>query len=86
MVAHSSVLERILRPSEGDLPAAFARQLLAADFSPTDRARYLELSEKSQLGQLTAEEKAQLDDLLTADDVLAILRAKATSSLKNSRD
>jgi len=72
-----------LRPSEGDLPPAFAKRLLATEFAPADRARYLELSEKSQLGQLTADEKIQLDDLLTADDVPAILRAKAASSLKN---
>ncbi|HEY7089826.1 MAG TPA: hypothetical protein VH518_17140 [Tepidisphaeraceae bacterium] len=73
-----------MRPSEGDLPQDFARKLLELDFSPADHARYRELSEKAQLGQLTDQEKLDLEDLLTANDVLTILRAKARTSL-NSR-
>ncbi|HTW93182.1 MAG TPA: hypothetical protein VMD30_00210 [Tepidisphaeraceae bacterium] len=82
MLAQSSVLERLLRPSEGDLPPEFARRLLAIDFPPADHARYRELSEKAQSGALSVEERAELDDLLTANDVLTILHAKAQSSLK----
>jgi hypothetical protein len=81
MVAQSSVLERLLHPEEGDLPPDFARRILTLDFDPADHARYLELSEKSQLGTLTEDERLILSDLLTANDVLTILRAKAQLSL-----
>jgi hypothetical protein len=84
MLAQPSALERLLRPSEGDLPADFARRLLSMDFTPADQSRYRELSEKSQLGTLAPEERLELDDLLTANDVLTILHAKAQSSLKPS--
>jgi hypothetical protein len=81
MVAQSSVLERLLHPEEGDLPVDLSRRILALDFDSTDHARYLELSEKSQLGTLTDEERVILNDLLVASDVLTILRAKAQLSL-----
>ena len=81
MVAQSSVLERLLHPEEGDLPPEFARRVLALDFDPADHARYIELSEKSQVGTLTDDDRVVLNDLLTANDVLTILRAKARLSL-----
>jgi hypothetical protein len=83
MVAASTALERLLRPSVGDLPAEFAKRLLALDFTPADHARYLELSERAQLGTLSEDEQFELDDLLAANDVLTILHAKAKSSLKS---
>jgi len=81
MLIADSALERLLRPSEGDIPPDFARRLLALDFPPADHARYHELSEKAQAGTLTPHEREALTDLLTANDVLTILRAKARSSL-----
>ena len=79
-----SALERLLRPSEGDIPPDFAKRLLALDFSPADHARYHELSEKAQAGTLSPDEREALMDLLTANDVLTILQAKARSSLAAS--
>jgi hypothetical protein len=83
MLARPSALERIIRPSEGDLPEDVAKKILTMDFAEADHARYLELSERSQLDQLSADERLELEDLLTANDVLTILRAKAQSSLHN---
>jgi hypothetical protein len=84
MLAPHSALERILRPSEGDLPIEFARRVMALDFAEDDHKRYLELSAKSQLNELTHDEQIELDDLLTANDVLTILRAKAQKSLNRA--
>jgi hypothetical protein len=81
MLTTQSALERILRPTEGDLPPEFARQLLTLQFSEQDQARYQDLSAKAQDGNLTNDERIELDDLLTTNDVLIILRAKASSSL-----
>jgi len=66
------------------LPPEFARKLLALEFAEQDHARYRELSEKAQLDALSDEERIELDDLLTANDVLTILRAKAQTSLRQT--
>ena len=79
-----SALERVFQPAQGDLPLAVARELLKFDFPPEDHARYEALSEKAQLGTLTPDEQADLDDLLAANDVLMILRAKAQISINKS--
>jgi 5-methylcytosine-specific restriction endonuclease McrA len=84
MPVQSSALERLLRPDEGDLPVDFARRLLELDLESSDHLRYSELSEKAQLGMLTQDERLELDDLLTANDVLTILQAKARTSLRNA--
>ena len=81
MAPRPSALERLFRPAQGDMPPAVARELLKFDFAPEDHARYAALSEKAQLGTLTADERADLDDLLNANDVLMILRAKARMTL-----
>lgn len=82
MTMTHSALERVLRPSQGDIPRDYAQRLLAQGFDAADELRYRELSEKAQLGQLSEAERGELDDLLTANDVLAILHAKARASLK----
>jgi hypothetical protein len=84
MSEKESVLERLLQPLQGDLPPDFARKLLSLDFTEAEHALYRDLSEKAQLGQLTAEESGKLDELLTANDLLMILQCKARVSLKNS--
>jgi hypothetical protein len=82
MVARASALERLFRPSEGDLPADLASYLLKLDFPAADHARYEQLSQLAQEGKLGRDEEAELDDLLTANDVLMILQSKARQSLK----
>jgi len=81
MEPRSSVLMRLLRFSDGNLPAEFARELLALEFEPGDVARDEALSVKAQLGELTVEEQVELNELLTANDVLMILQARARKSL-----
>src|SRR5438105_12503541 len=80
MLIKHSALERVFAAFD-DLPAEFARKLLSLDFSQAEHARCNELSEKVQLGQLTEQERMELDDLLTANDVLMILHTKARISL-----
>jgi hypothetical protein len=74
----------MLRPSVGDMPFDYARQLLAVDFTPAELARHCELAEKSQAGSLTEVERIELDDLVMANDLLTILHAKAQLSLKQA--
>jgi len=81
MLPHSSALERIIQPGQGTLAADLAEFILKLDFPPADHERYRQLSAKAQEGALTADEQADLDDLLTANDVLTILQSKARLSI-----
>ena len=65
-----------MKPSRSTLEA-----ILRLDFSDADVARYEVLSAKAQLGTLSDAESAELDSLLTANDLLTILHAKAKSAL-----
>lgn len=66
------------------MPAEYARQLLDLRLSDDDRDRSRTLSEKAQLGTPTTDERDELEDLMTANDVLMILQAKARSSLRSN--
>lgn len=76
------ILERAIAPSRGGMAPELARQVLAWDFPPEDHARAHDLGRKAQLGTLSKEEEAELDDYLAANDMLAILQSKARVSLK----
>ena len=82
MLEPSSALERLFRLAEADLPADVARYFLSLAFTPAEQTRYQELSRKAQDGALTPAEDSELDDLLTANDVLTILQSKARTSLQ----
>ena len=78
----ASAIERIIQGTQGVLSPELSAYLLQLDFPAEDRARYENLSDKAQQGTLSEDEKAVLDDLLTANDVLTILQSKARSSMK----
>ena len=82
MPREESVFERMLQPGNGDLPPEVAAYLPQWDFSPEDHALYEELSVKAQDGSLSGEERARLEEMLTANDLIMILRSKARASLK----
>ena len=82
-MVQASAIERIIQPSQGSLSEELASYILQLDFPPQDHRRYLELSEKAQEGTLSSDEQSELDDLLTANDVLAILQSKARVSLRS---
>ena len=83
MDRQSGILQRVIDPQRGTLPAEFARYLLTLDFPGADQARYAELPEKSQQGTLTELEEAELDEYLDVNDLLMIVQSKARASLKN---
>jgi hypothetical protein len=82
MVAQSALLDRIIEPRHGGFSPEHARYVLSLDFSAEDHARFATLSEKAQSGTLSDQERADLDDLLAVNALLAILQAKARISLK----
>lgn len=85
MLAQGSALSRLFESMGNDLPAEVATYLLRLDFPPEDHARCELLSLKTQQGHLTESERADLEDLLMANDVLTILQSKARASLRRNR-
>ena len=83
MVPNSSILERLLQPSVGDMPADYARRMLEVDFTDNDLERHEMLVAKSQAGGISEAERAELQELVLANDLLTILHAKAMLSLKH---
>lgn len=75
------MLERLLDAQRGGLAPEVARYLLSIEFPETDRARYVELSDRAQDGSITPEQRAELEDYLNANDFVAILKSKARLSL-----
>lgn len=58
-----------------------ARSLLKLTFSEADKERVASLLARNQEGQLTADERAELDEYLRADTSLSVLKSKARLSL-----
>ncbi|HWB20124.1 MAG TPA: hypothetical protein VG711_07490 [Phycisphaerales bacterium] len=84
MLNHPELLDRVFQPAAGTFPKDLARTLLDLKFPEADRARYEQLSAKAQLGSLTADEQADLDDYLNLNDFLVILKTKALASLSKA--
>jgi hypothetical protein len=84
MLSTPSVLERVIQSRRENLSAEVAKFILSLSISPSDQLKSRELSEKAQLGALTDVEKAELDDLLTTNDVLMILKSSARVMLKQA--
>jgi hypothetical protein len=82
MTTGASVLDRIIEPRTGGFSDEHARYILSLDFAPEEQARYAELAEKVQLGNLTEQEQADLDEFVTANALLTILQSKARISLR----
>ena len=80
MITRASVLDRIVQAGK-DLPPHIAEYLLSLKLPADAHLRYEELSAKAQDGALGEDETIELDDLLTANDVLMILHSKARASL-----
>jgi hypothetical protein len=82
MLTHPAILERVIDPQRGDFPPELARQVLKFGFPASDHARYEELSLRAQSGALSEQERAELEDYLSVNDLLIILKAKAEASLR----
>jgi hypothetical protein len=81
-----SILNRILRPDAPTFSPEAAREILALDFDPADKARMRELSAKARAGALTAEEDAAASHYELVGHLLNIMQSKARRSLEGRRD
>jgi hypothetical protein len=73
----TNALARLLRPLSSGLTTELASALVGLEADQATQARYDELAEKSDQGQLTTEERVELDSLVRANTLLGILKAEA---------
>ena len=75
-------LQRLLRPLRREfsvqLPDAFVR----LEAHPEVQARYDQLADRNTEGTLTAKQRAELESLVRANSLLAVLKAEARAFLK----
>ena len=75
--AIGSALERLLRPLSRELTVDLARALISIRADEETQARYDELAGKHSSGQLTPEERAELESIVSANTLLGVLKAEA---------
>jgi hypothetical protein len=75
-----AILERAIDPQGGGMSPAVAAEVLNMSFPPADHARYAELQAKARDGELSVDERDDLESYLAANDLLAIFKSKARIS------
>jgi hypothetical protein len=78
----TAVLERVIEPEEGGFSPDHARYVLSLSLPQSIQHHYSQLSEKAQLGTLSEDERAKLEEYLSANALLVILKSKARVSLR----
>jgi hypothetical protein len=78
----AAIMARLIGPEHDDLSADAAKSILRIDFPKSDHHRMAQLQAKANRGTLKPEDREELDEYLRVADMLAILQAKARTSLK----
>lgn len=81
----SEILARVIAPEQASLSTDAARSIIALGFREGDKRRMHALAEKSQQGNLTVEERTELDSYERVSCLLGILQSKARVSLENAK-
>ena len=77
----ADIFDRLIDPSNPTLSADAARAILDLDYPPQDHARVAELAAKSNEGNLTEQERDELESYVFVGDLLSMLKSKARISL-----
>ena len=80
----SEILIRAIKPDAAGLSADAARAMLKFRLGQHDNDRVNELAAKARAGDLTAAERAELDDYERITALLEIMQSKARLSLKQA--
>ncbi len=79
------ILNRVVKPSRGDLSPEVAHAFLQFEFPPKDRERMHELAAKAQAGTLLADEDDELQSYRRIGYFLDLMRSKARKTLKKAK-
>lgn len=80
----AAILGRLVNPDDPTLSPEAAHSILKLTFSKGDKERVEFLLERNQVGQLTPDEQAELNEYLRADAFLSVLKSKARLSLQRA--
>ena len=75
-------LQRLLRPLRREFSVQLADALVRLEADPEVQARYDQLADRNTEGTLTAKQRAELESLVRANSLLAVLKAEARAFLK----
>jgi hypothetical protein len=78
----ATIFSRMFESNREAISPDLARYILGLGFSTEDRARMRELAAKNQRGEISPQELEELDNYITAGDILAIWQSKARLALK----
>lgn len=78
-------MERLLRPLRRELTADMAGALLRLKADAKVQARYEMLATRNTEGSLTPRQRAELESLVRANSLLAVLKAEAQAFLIRPR-
>lgn len=78
----AEILTRVIEPEVPGMTPDAARSVLALGFAPSDLDRINALAEKARQGILSSDEQSELDSYERVGHLLALLQAKARSSLR----
>ena len=78
----AAIFSRIFESSRETLSPELALYILGLGFSTADRSRLQELAAKNQQDNISPQELEELDNYITAGDILAIWHSKARQALK----
>ena len=78
----ATIFSRIFESSREGISAELARYILGLGFSTENRSRMRELAAKNRRGDISHQELEDLDNYITAGDLLAIWQSKARRALK----
>src|SRR5205085_1250500 len=80
--SEAAIFARVWEGDAGGLTLPVGRHVLKLGFGPWDNARMRELVERHRTGQLTDDEREELDNFVRVGDLLAILQSKARKRLR----
>ena len=83
MKQYTATLDRLIEPVVRTLTPEVARAIVALRADPELQARMDELAEKSNEGELTAEERDEYETNVRFGNFIAIIQAKARRMLKH---
>jgi hypothetical protein len=78
----ATIFSRIFESSQEGISPDLARHILGLGFSTEDSSHMRELAAKNRRGDISHQELEELDNYITAGDILAIWQSKARQALK----
>ena len=82
-VTDADILLEVIAQHESRLSPESARQILALRFTPRQRARMEELADRANAGELSADEKQEMDRFARIGTLLSTIHSKARLALQS---